>query len=415
MLEEWNIEVNTWRRKIVAATLILTTCGALAYHTGRQFLAAWITRSGNLDPVIYQRAVRYDPKNPEYHFALGQIYSYSTRYLDSARARDAYETAVRLNPDRSVYWLELSKYYEHAGEMEQSRRAMNMALQTDPNNARTHWAAANLSVRRGEVTTADFEIRRTADLDVSYVVQVLDLVWRLHGDPAKILSTYIPNSRQANLAALDFFVSHKVEEGAALAWKRLENFETKTEDRVKYVEYLISIGKPHEAWDVFAPASATLAASAPDTFFNSSFETEPLNSGFDWHFASSTNARASRDLSSAKDGHFSFLVGFSGKENIDYDKLWHWLLVVRGKPYELRFWMKTEGISTDEGMFVEVDGRASQKQTGTTDWKELVIPFVAKSDVVKVRLRRLPSRRSDNLLEGRVWVDAFAVTSVSRH
>jgi tetratricopeptide (TPR) repeat protein len=407
MLTEWNIEINSWRRKIVAATLVLTTCGALAYNIGRQSLAAWITRNGALDPAIYERAVRYDPENAEYHFALGQIYSYSTRYLDSGRARDAFETAVRLNPDRSVYWLELSKYYEHEGEVEHARRAMNMALQNDPNNARTHWAAANLYVRLEDTAAAGSEIRRTAQLDVLYLPQVLDLARRMDPDPAGILA-YVPNTSRANLAAVNFFVSRNDKEGADLAWQRLKSFETKTQERLKYVEYLVSIGKPREALDVFAPASSVAGA-----FFNAGFETEMMNGGFDWHFTSRPSAMASRDMSTAKEGRSSFLVGFDGTENVDYDGLWHWLLLVRGKPYELRFWMKTEAISTDEGMFVEVDGHASEKQGGTTDWKEFVIPFIAASDVVKVRLRRLPSRGSDNLLLGKVWIDAFAVTGQS--
>ena len=137
-----------------------------------------------------------------------------------------------------------------------------------------------------------------------------------------------------------------------------------------------------------------------------------MNGGFDWRFSSWEHAEARRDTTSAKDGMASFLVNFSGKENVDYSHLWHWLPVEKGRQYKLQFWMKTEAISTNEGMFVEVDGQVSEKQLGTTYWQQFTIPFTASADLVTARLRRVPSRKFDNLLKGKVWLDAFTLTAV---
>ena len=158
--------------------------------------------------------------------------------------------------------------------------------------------------------------------------------------------------------------------------------------------------------------------SAPSTestglLFNPSFETEPANGGFDWRFSTSEHAEARRDTTAAKDGAASFLVVFDGRENLDYAELAHWLPVDKGRRYELSFWMKTEAISTNEGMFVEVDGHASAKQAGTTGWQQFTIPFTATSDMVTARLRRVPSKKFDNLIKGRVWLDAFKLVAVS--
>ena len=108
----WEIQINSVSKKLAAIFLILIGAGILVYRTGNLFLAAWITRNGTLDPAIYERAIRYDPKNADYHFILAQIYNYSTPYLNSPRAQQEYEAAARLNPDRANHWLELSKYYE---------------------------------------------------------------------------------------------------------------------------------------------------------------------------------------------------------------------------------------------------------------------------------------------------------------
>jgi tetratricopeptide (TPR) repeat protein len=411
LIRNWEIQLNTWPRKLIAITLVLVTCGTLIYRTWWLFLAAWITRSRTPDPAIYELATKYDPNNADYRFVLAQIYNYSTEYLDLKRAGEEYEAAVRLNPHRWLHWLELSKYYEQMENPERSRYAMKMALERDPNYAQTHWAAANLYIRLNDLTAADFELRRTADLDVAYLTQALDLVWRFYEDPERIMSTHVPNTKDANLTALNYFVSQKSEQGAAIAWNKLTTFETKPPERFAYIEYLVALGKPHAAWEIFSFPAVAPVTPVP-AIFNASFESEPMNGGFDWRYASLENAEARRDTTTAKDGLASFLVTFSGKENVDYAHVWHWLPVQKGRSYNLQFWMKTEAISTNEGMSVEVDGQRSEPQLGTTYWQQFKIPFTASSDLVMMRLRRIPTRKFDNLLKGKVWLDAFTLTAV---
>src|SRR6185369_18044392 len=97
------------------------------------------------------------------------------------------------------------------------------------------------------------------------------------------------------------------------------------------------------AWDVFSFRSQTMGL-----IFNPSFESEPLNGGFDWRFSTTEHAEARRDTTVAKDGLASWLVTFDGKENIDYQGLAHWIPVTKAHRYELSFWMKTDSISTNE-------------------------------------------------------------------
>ena len=139
-----------------------------------------------------------------------------------------------------------------------------------------------------------------------------------------------------------------------------------------------------------------------------------MNGGFDWRFGSTEHAEARRDTTTAQEGIASWLVTFDGKENVDYAALSHWLPVTRGQQYMLSFWMKTEGITTNEGVFMEVDEQASEKQMGTTYWRQFTIPFTASSDLATLRLRRMPSKKFDNLLKGKVWLDNFGFTEVTK-
>jgi len=408
----WEIELSSWPRKLCAILLILGVSGVLLYHTWGTFLAAWITRSKTPDPAIYELAIHYDPTNADYHFVLAEIYNNSTQYLNPVRAKQEYEAAVRYNPYRSEHWVALSKIYEQEGDVERSRYAMTKALENDPNYALRHWAAANLYVRLGDQKAADFEMRRAADLDVNYTVQVLDLVWALYGDPDVIMATHVPNTREANLIALAYFMARQSPRGAELAWSRLKAFETKPQERFPYIDYLIGLKQPQQAWEVFAAGLADKDTSGNPPFYNGNFDSEPLNGGFDWRYSTSDDAEVRRDTTTVKSGMASLLVTFSGKQNPNYGDVWHYLPLEKGKNYVLKFWMKTDAISTNEGMYVTVDGKSSEKQVGTTYWQEFSLPFTASSDLVRVVLRRDPSQKFDNLLKGKVWLDGFTVTAV---
>ena len=406
LIVDWELQLNTWPRKVIAIILILAVSGTLIYRTWWLFLAAWITHDARLDPAIYERAIRYDTDNADYHFLLGQIYFSSTEFLDLNRALKEFKETVRLNPNRSAHWQELAKWYEQENQLDAARDAVHHALETDPNYAKTHWFAANLYLRIQDMKEADFEMRRAADLDTrGYLPQVLDLVWRFYEDPDLIVSTHVPNTREANLMALNYFVSKKSEHGSNLAWARLKTFESTVPERFPYIAYLESLGKWHEASHIFS------FPKPPDSFYNGSFEAESIQGGFDWRWASTDDADVRRDTTAAKDGLASLMVSFSGKQNIDFAGVAHDLVVEKGKHYSVTFWMKTEGISTNEGMFVDVIGcqdcKPSEKQTGTTYWQQFRIPFTAASDAVTVRLRRVPTTKLDNLLQGKVWLDAF--------
>src|SRR5437016_188901 len=61
------LRFTAWPQKLIAIVVVLAVSGALFYHTWWTFLAAWITRNKTVDPAIYERAIRYDPQNADYH------------------------------------------------------------------------------------------------------------------------------------------------------------------------------------------------------------------------------------------------------------------------------------------------------------------------------------------------------------
>jgi hypothetical protein len=87
----------------------------------------------------------------------------------------------------------------------------------------------------------------------------------------------------------------------------------------------------------------------------------------------------------------------------------------------LQAFMRTEGISTDSGPRLEVrdayDAAAldqfTESLTGTTTgWDSLLLDFRTgpRTSLLIVTLARLPSRKFDNLIAGKVWLDDVQLT-----
>ena len=89
--------------------------------------------------------------------------------------------------------------------------------------------------------------------------------------------------------------------------------------------------------------------------------------------------------------------------------------------YQLKYFWKSKGITTDQGPFVEIysyDVRGIYKKgpmaAGSRDWEPVTVEFTAPADchAVVVRLRRNTSLRFDNKIQGSLWVDDFSLTMV---
>jgi hypothetical protein len=87
--------------------------------------------------------------------------------------------------------------------------------------------------------------------------------------------------------------------------------------------------------------------------------------------------------------------------------------------------MKTEDITTDSGPRLEVYDaynpaaldKFTDDLTGTSDgWTSLVLDFTTgpKTELIVVRFVRLPSKKFDNLISGKVWLDDVRLAPVQK-
>jgi hypothetical protein len=86
------------------------------------------------------------------------------------------------------------------------------------------------------------------------------------------------------------------------------------------------------------------------------------------------------------------------------------------KRLRLSYAWKSQGITTDQGPFIEIVGydqkglsQSGPMMTGTHKWRDDAIEFrpPAGCRAVLVRVRRRPSHRFDSKIKGSIWLDDF--------
>ena len=200
------------------------------------------------------------------------------------------------------------------------------------------------------------------------------------------------------------------------------NHRIERNEMLRHVDFLISEGEFHEAFQVWK--ARLREEEIPISYdgnvvTNGGFEKkEILGGGFDWKMQSVSGAQISSDQGVYHEGKSSLKIHFNGKENVDF---WHVYQFVALKPntdYLLRAHMKTNGVTTKSGVKIEVVGMgsafhaASESLTGDNAWKELTVSFhtPSQSQGGLVRVRREPTDKFDRFISGIVWIDDFRLT-----
>jgi hypothetical protein len=113
-------------------------------------------------------------------------------------------------------------------------------------------------------------------------------------------------------------------------------------------------------------------------------------------------------------GNRSLRVKFTGTDNVGFHHVWQDAVVEPGV-WKLQAYAKTAGVTTDQGAkLVVVNPRSGGKvlaesapMLGDAAWQkvELVFPVAPGSDLVRIQLKRDPSRKFDSKIRGSVWLD----------
>jgi tetratricopeptide (TPR) repeat protein len=384
-------------------------------------------------PYNLERAVKLDPSNADYHMRLGGLYEYSPLDLQLGKAEEHFRRATHLDPYDPQTWLDLAAAMEFQGRVGEAEACLRRVHLLAPNLPAYQWPIANFYLLQGNTDEAFQHFRVVLAGTAQYDSNVFSLAWKATDDAEKIFQQLIPERVTTEFSYLNFLLSQRRLDEAQAVWKRIvAGGEEFSPDRSSpYIDSLVGARRVKEAYQVWTDLQKrglirySSLPSEKNLVSNGDFEDELLNFGFAWRIVPLEGVYAGPDTSTYHSPSHAFLIQFSGKQNLFYQHVFQYVKVSPGQSYRLQAFMKTEGITTDSGPRLEVYDpynttaldKLTDDLTGTSDgWIPLLLDFAAgpKTELVVVRLTRLPSKKFDNLISGKVWLDDVRLTPVQK-
>jgi tetratricopeptide (TPR) repeat protein len=403
-------------------------------------LAAWVSKAyiANVlasKPTVdnLEHALKLDPGSAEYHMRLGRLYEYNPPNMQLEKAQDHFRRAIQLDSYNPQTWLELAAALEFQGKIVEAGACLRQVDLLAPNLLAYQWPIANFYLLQGSIDEAFRHFRVVLAGTSQYDSNVFGLAWKATDDAGKILQQLIPERVATEFSYLNFLISgHRLNEAQAV-WKRIvAGREAFSPDQSSpYIDSLIGAQRADEAYQVWTDLQKkglirySSLPSEKNLISNGEFEDELLNMGFDWRIIPVEGVYAGLDTSTYHSPSHALLVQFTGKQNLHYLHVYQYVKVSPGQSYRLQAFMKTDGITTDSGPRLEVHdaynavalNRLTDDLTGTSDgWTSLLLDFATgpKTALIVVRLVRLPSKKFDNLIAGKVWLDDVQLTPVQK-
>ena len=151
---------------------------------------------------------------------------------------------------------------------------------------------------------------------------------------------------------------------------------------------------------------------------NGGFESDITQRGFDWrHWGEKdSNWIIERVNQGAYEGKYALRISFAGRQNISFQNIYQIVPVSPLERLRLSYAWKSDGITTDQGPFIEIIGydqnglsQSGPMITGTHKWREESIEFrpPAGCRAAVVRVHRRSSHRFDSKIKGSLWLDNF--------
>jgi hypothetical protein len=341
--------------------------------------------------------------------------------LEPPASIGALEQAVRDDAISPYRWLELAEGYEDAGYVGKARQSLQRAEELAPNLPPVWIRAAGFHFRRGEREKALAAGARAqaiaADAD-EFLFQSYD---RFVRDTPMVIRA-LTADRRSLIAWFHHLINGSKPDDAARVWTELvRQSAANRELAIPYIRFLLAQHRYQAAESVWiAQTTPSDRGRYPDDrIFNGGFEAPPTECPLDWKITPLEGVEMERDPAGAHDGKFALRIHFPGTANIDFQNVAQYVIVTPGQ-YRFSAWLRTEGITTDQGVHLTLADAESptrfkmdtESLRGDNGWKEisgaLVVP--AQTNLLSVAIRREPSGKFDNKIAGTVWVDSVSLT-----
>ena len=319
-----------------------------------------------------------------------------------------YQEALRGDSANGYRWADVAEALAEAGRDAEARQAFTRAVALSPGIPAVWLRYTNYCFFHNDTKTALPMAAHVLATVPDYDGILFHYFDRIVENPAAVLAA-IGGDRRAARAWLEHLIASNNSKAARSAWNLIVEAGF-GDDKLAagYVDYLLRV----KAWDgaltTWAEWLGKRRGPYPDRnlLFNGKFEMEPTAGALDWHITPDVDqfetALTKKNVT----------IRFLGKGNVTYDHLSQVAILPRAGTYRLTMRLKTEGITTNEGIRLAVTdlGLATEPISGTNDWMTAPLDVtVDQARAIRVAVLRRPSEKFDNKIAGTVWIDSVTL------
>ena len=337
--------------------------------------------------------------------------------LDPPGAAADYRRAIAIQPLEIDAWLNLAKVELAEGREKEARRILATLTPFISHVSTWKWQELLLARDLQEETFFAAALNYILSRLPLRLAEACFLAKRFWGDSRAVVPHVAEANREIFLAEL---MKAKDYDAALVLWKSMEEgrFPPDRALRLRFCEVLLTGGRLTEAKEIWAG----WRDDSKQTIYDGGFESKPTDQGFGWHMWRNPEVVIERSTETPFEGSYALHLRFMGTKNVNFFDVYQRIPVDPGAVYELRFARRTQGLTTDQGVSVEVFGYeckglkvTSKPVLKKSPWlkEELLVPVPAGCEVIVLRVRRQESLMFDSKISGDYWLDA--VELVRRH
>ena len=346
---------------------------------------------------------------------------------DIQQAITIFRIVLQRDPQDPYRWADLGGAFLKAGKKEDARYCFGQVLVLAPHSAPFLLRAADFHFQIGENQLALPITARILALIPDYDSVIFNDYIRVDDSAEDVLRFGLPEGRRAAKSWLQFLMQAGRLDDAQRTWDWIVG-HGHSDDALagEYVEFLIRHGYPDSAASVWAQYMGARAGDYDKStyLFNGDFESDPIQSPFDWNLAHTEGVEVTRPCTIARSGECSLRIKFEGTQNLAFAAASQ-LASVRPGTYRFHAFIRTEALTTDQGIRfrisdAEVPARLDEvfgQFTGSNPWSSVDHDLVVapKSRLLRIEVIRQPSMKFDNKVDGTAWIDQLKLESITPH
>ena len=393
----------------VLTTIVLLSLG------GWTFYYSWPQRTVRFDSYTYSGEEAERLKNyPKAQYAHG-LNAWTRQ--DTATAVRFFRQAVSKDVLFLDGWIRLAEAEAAMGYNEKAKDILTFSVDCTKHVFRWKWPQMLLARELGmeEVIYRNANYLLSCGFLKQETLQFLHT--NLRGDASAVIAVLEPKHLDIYL---DWLMNWSMTEESLTVWQAMtESSAPEKEIALRYANFLLHNKYITESKKIWQQYTGIVGMTNPG------FETELTCRGFDWCYWKEKEgvSEVMRVNHDTWEGDYALRIDFRGRENIVFYHVYQIITADPQAKYRLTYAWKSQGITTDQGPFIEIYGydkeglyKAGPMITGTQGWRDVSIEFEMPEGcrAAVVRLRRQPSSRFDSKIRGSLWLDDFRLEKIGK-